>query len=100
MSCGSQNLDELFSNKKAWSNSNLAKLLFGLETELKMKIAIFKVCLSSLINSLMNILAFLFIRELKNWKQLSKGVLKKRCSENMQQIYGRTPMFFTSENMN
>ena len=25
-------------------------------------------------------------------KQPSKGVLKKRCSENMQQIYRRTPM--------
>ena len=28
----------------------------------------------------------------KNQKQLSRGVLKKRCSENMQQIYRRTPM--------
>ena len=25
-------------------------------------------------------------------KQPSRGVLKKRCSENMQQIYRRTPM--------
>ena len=25
-------------------------------------------------------------------KQLSRGVPKKRCSENMQQIYRRTPM--------
>ena len=25
-------------------------------------------------------------------KQPSRGVLKKRCSENMQQIYTRTPM--------
>ena len=25
-------------------------------------------------------------------KQLSGGVLKKKCSENMQQIYRRTPM--------
>ena len=25
-------------------------------------------------------------------KQLSGGVLKKRCSENMQQIYKRTPI--------
>ena len=25
-------------------------------------------------------------------KQLSRGVLRKRCSENMQQIYRRTPM--------
>ena len=25
-------------------------------------------------------------------KQLSRGVLKKRCSENMQQIYKRTPI--------
>ena len=25
-------------------------------------------------------------------KQPSRGVLKKRCSENMQQIYKRTPM--------
>ena len=28
----------------------------------------------------------------KNLKQPSRGVLKKRCSENMQQIYKRTPM--------
>ena len=26
------------------------------------------------------------------YKQPSRGVLKKRCSENMQQIYGRTLM--------
>ena len=25
-------------------------------------------------------------------KQPSRGVLRKRCSENMQQIYRRTPM--------
>ena len=25
-------------------------------------------------------------------KQSSRGVLRKRCSENMQEIYGRTPM--------
>ena len=25
-------------------------------------------------------------------KQVSRGVLRKRCSENMQQIYRRTPM--------
>ena len=25
-------------------------------------------------------------------KQPTRGVLKKRCSENMQQIYRRTPM--------
>ena len=25
-------------------------------------------------------------------KQPSRGVLKKRCSENMQHIYGGTPM--------
>ena len=25
-------------------------------------------------------------------KQLSRGVIKKRCSENMQQTYRRTPM--------
>ena len=25
-------------------------------------------------------------------KQPSRGVLRKRCSENMQEIYGRTPM--------
>ena len=25
-------------------------------------------------------------------KQLSRGVLKKMCSENLQQIYRRTPM--------
>ena len=25
-------------------------------------------------------------------KQLSRGVLRKRCSENMQQIYRKTPM--------
>ena len=25
-------------------------------------------------------------------KQSSKGVLRKRCSENMQQIYRRTPL--------
>ena len=28
----------------------------------------------------------------KNQKQPSRGGLKKRCSENMQQIYRRTPM--------
>ena len=28
----------------------------------------------------------------KNWKQSSRGVLKKMCSENMQKIYWRTPM--------
>ena len=26
------------------------------------------------------------------WKQPLRGVLLKRCSENMQQIYRRTPM--------
>ena len=26
------------------------------------------------------------------WKQPPKGVLRKRCSENMQQIYRRTPI--------
>ena len=29
---------------------------------------------------------------LENHKQPSWGVLRKRCSENMQEIYGRTPM--------
>ena len=28
----------------------------------------------------------------KNMKQPSRGVLRKRCSENMQRIYKRTPM--------
>ena len=28
----------------------------------------------------------------KTQKQPSRGVLRKRCSENMQQIYRRTPM--------
>ena len=28
----------------------------------------------------------------RKWKQPSRRVLKKGCSENMQQIYGRTPM--------
>ena len=28
----------------------------------------------------------------KEQKQPSRGVLRKRCSENMQQIYRRTPM--------
>ena len=26
------------------------------------------------------------------WKQPSKGVLRKRCSENIKQIYRKTPM--------
>ena len=30
--------------------------------------------------------------ELKRQKQPSKGVPRKRCSENMQQIYRRAPM--------
>ena len=33
-----------------------------------------------------------FKKHLNHLKQPSRGVLKKRCSENMQQIYGRTPM--------
>ena len=32
------------------------------------------------------------IAELVNQKHSSRGVLEKRCSENMQQIYRRTPM--------
>ena len=28
----------------------------------------------------------------KDDRQLSRGVLRKRCSENMRQIYWRTPM--------
>ena len=32
------------------------------------------------------------IVELVNQKHSSRGVLEKRCSENMQQIYRRTPM--------
>ena len=28
----------------------------------------------------------------KQWKQPSRGAFIKRCSENMQQIYRRTPM--------
>ena len=31
-------------------------------------------------------------RNSKGQKQPPRGVLKKRCSENMQQIYRRTPM--------
>ena len=31
-------------------------------------------------------------KNLKRQKQLSRGVLGKRCFENMQQIYRRTPM--------
>ena len=30
--------------------------------------------------------------DFKRNKQLSRGVLRKRCSENVQQIYRRTPM--------
>ena len=33
-----------------------------------------------------------FAKFLKTQKQPSRGVLRKRCSENMQQIYRRTPM--------
>ena len=33
-----------------------------------------------------------FLRLKKNQKQPSRGILRKRCSENIQQIYRRTPM--------
>ena len=32
------------------------------------------------------------LKERKSQKQPSRGVLKKSCSENMQQIYRRTPI--------
>ena len=31
-------------------------------------------------------------KQLKQKKEPSRGVLRKRCSENLQQIYRRTPM--------
>ena len=34
----------------------------------------------------------ILIRINNDQKQLSRGVFKKRCSENMRQIYRRTPM--------
>ena len=33
-----------------------------------------------------------FLRVKKNQKQPSRGILRKKCSENIQQIYRRTPM--------
>ena len=35
---------------------------------------------------------FSYYRNKKSQEQPPRGVLKKRCSENMQQIYRRTPM--------
>ena len=37
-------------------------------------------------------LKILFLCKSSFKKQPSRGVLMKRCSENMQQIYGKTPM--------
>ena len=46
-------------------------------------------CVEKRCNWLRNIIApFLWLLQNK----LSRGVLRKRCSENMQQIYRRTPM--------
>ena len=42
---------------------------------------------SAFLSAYIEITFFLFYQ-----KQSSKGVLRKRCSENMQQIYKRTPL--------
>ena len=46
--------------------------------------------MESLFNKLIHQMACNFIK--KRQKQLARGVIRKKFSENMQQIYRRTPM--------
>ena len=70
---------------------NLIDQLISLVKLLKFKQVLFT-SLSFIINKL-KILCQKFVRSRSNCqKQPSRGVLMKRCSDNMQQIYRRTPM--------
>ena len=63
-------------------------LKYGLELSQKAKNNSPKMCHAPNIYSVI----YLYLSPYNGGKQLSRGVLKKRCSENMQQIYRRTPM--------
>ena len=55
----------------------------------------FRVCIDNEYSSSTNSVSWYFncqIYQVQKQKQISRGVKKKRCSENMQQIYGRTSM--------